>query len=96
MSESMVSREVVVGSAAGLHARPAAVLVKAVTGISPAVSIAKGDVGPLDARSILNLMRLGAAKGDLVVLSAEGEGAEAAVAAVAALVESELDGPDPA
>jgi phosphocarrier protein len=38
--------------------------------------------------SILDLMMLGAAKGDSITISAEGDGADAAVEALAALVEA--------
>jgi phosphocarrier protein len=38
--------------------------------------------------SILDLMMLGAAKGDSITISAEGDGAEAAVQALAELVEA--------
>jgi phosphocarrier protein len=38
----------------------------------------------------MGLMMLGAAKGDRITISAEGEGAEEAVAALAALVEDKF------
>lgn len=43
------------------------------------------------AGSVLNLMTLAAGYGDEVVISAEGEGAEEAVEAVAQLVATDLD-----
>lgn len=47
--------------------------------------------GPVDASSILGLMTLGAKHGDEVVLTAEGEGAEAALDALAEFVRTDLD-----
>jgi phosphocarrier protein len=43
------------------------------------------------AGSVLNLMTLGAAFGDEVVITAEGEGAQAAVDAIAELVATDHD-----
>lgn len=85
-----VSRTVAVGSRVGLHARPAALVAQAATEQPVVVMIAK-DGDPVDARSMLSLIALGAEQGDEVTLTADGEGAEAAVAAVAALVARDLD-----
>jgi phosphocarrier protein HPr len=86
-----VSRVVVVGSRVGLHARPAK-LVAQEAGRQPViVRIAKDGKDPVDARSLLSLLALGAKQGDEVTLSAEGDDAEAAVEAIASLVEQDLD-----
>ena len=55
------------------------------------VQIAKVGGSPVAAGSVLNLMTLAAGYGDEVIISAEGEGAEAAVEAVAELVATDLD-----
>lgn len=70
----MPSRTVAVASAVGLHARPAAVLTSAVTdsGFDVTLALVGGD--PVDAGSILEVMSLGARHGDLVTLSAKGDG----------------------
>jgi len=84
-------RTAVVASTVGLHARPAAVFVKA-AGEQPAkVRIRKGEGEPVDAASILGIMTLGVEHGDEVVLSAEGEGAEESLDALVALLERDLD-----
>jgi phosphocarrier protein HPr len=84
-------RTAIVASAVGLHARPAAVFVKA-AGEQPAkVRIRKGDGEPVDAASILSIMTLGVEHGDEVVLSADGDGAEASLDALVALLERDLD-----
>ena len=89
----MPERRVTVGSKVGLHARPAAVLAKAAAAQPVAITIRKGDGRPVPAGSVLNLMTLGAMHGDEVVLAAEGDGAEAALDEIAALVLADLDGP---
>ncbi|MFF0144252.1 phosphocarrier protein [Amycolatopsis sulphurea] len=89
----MPEKRVTVASKVGLHARPAALVAKAAAAQPVAVRIAKAGGEPVAAGSVLNLMTLAAAFGDEVVISAEGEGAEAAVDAVAELVATDLDTP---
>ncbi|RJQ82397.1 HPr family phosphocarrier protein [Amycolatopsis panacis] len=89
----MPEKRVTVASKVGLHARPAALVAKAAAAQPVAVRIAKAGGEPVAAGSVLNLMTLAAAFGDEVVISAEGEGAEAAVDAVAKLVSTDLDTP---
>jgi len=87
----MPERRVTVASKVGLHARPAALVAKAAAAQPVAVSIAKNGGAPVAAGSVLNLMALGAAFGDEVVITAEGEGAQAAVDAIAELVATDHD-----
>jgi phosphocarrier protein len=86
-----VSRIVVVGSRVGLHARPAKLVAQEAGRQSVVVKIAKIGRDPVEARSLLSLLALGAKQGDEVTLSADGDDAEAAVEAVASLVEKDLD-----
>lgn len=90
----MPQRTIAVGSSAGLHARPASLLVaaagKAVAGGSAtSVTIAKDGAEPADARSILSVIALGAGHGDEVTLAAEGEQAETVLDELAAIVAAE-------
>ena len=89
----MAQREVIVGSRVGLHARPAALFVKAVAEQPVKITIRKGDGAPVDARSILRVLALGAKNGDTVVLEAEVEGADEALDAVAIVVAEDHDDP---
>lgn len=82
----MPHRRVTVASKVGLHARPAALLAKAAAAQPIPVMISKGDCQPVSAGSVLSLMTLGAAHGDEVVLSAEGDGADAALDHLAELI----------
>ena len=78
----MPERRVTVAIAEGLHARPAALFVK-LAGEQPAsVTVRKDGEDPIDANSILGVMTLGAAAGDELVLTAEGDGAEASLDAL--------------
>ncbi len=89
----MAQRQVVVGSRVGLHARPASMFVKAAAAQPVRITIRKGDGPPVDARSMLRVLTLGARHGDTVILEADGEGAEAALEAVAAVVAEDHDDP---
>jgi len=89
----MAQREVIVGSRIGLHARPAALFVKAATAQAVKITIRKGDGAPVDARSILRVLALGARNGDTVTLEAEGDGADEALEAVAIVVAEDHDDP---
>ena len=79
----MPSKSVIVGSAVGLHARPAAIIAEKAGELGSDVTI-----NGVDASSSLMIMTLGAAKGDQVEIAGEDE---AAVEAIAALVEQDLD-----
>ncbi|HVW40719.1 MAG TPA: HPr family phosphocarrier protein [Amycolatopsis sp.] len=87
----MVERRVVVGSPAGLHARPAALFVKAAEGQPVPVTIGLGDAPPVDARSLLSVMGLGVQGGDEVVLRADGPEAETALAELATVLSTNHD-----
>ncbi|MCE0761354.1 HPr family phosphocarrier protein [Pseudonocardia kujensis] len=88
----MAERRVKVGSSVGLHARPANLFCKA-AGQQPAkVTIAAGDRGPVDARSILSVLGLGVASGEEVVLTSsdDAEG-ESSLDALSELLATDLD-----
>ena len=87
----MAERRVAVGSSVGLHARPASVFVQAAAKAPVRVAIAKDGGVPVDARSILSVIGLDARGGDTVVLSAEGDGAEAALDELAAVIAINYD-----
>lgn len=81
--------KVVIANKAGIHARPASMLVQAATKFQSKIKLAaKGK--SIDAKSILMIMSLGLVKGTEVVISAEGADADAAVKAIKDLVESKF------
>jgi phosphocarrier protein HPr len=84
----MLTRSVVVGSTVGLHARPAAIISEAAAELASEVFIGLPGEEPVDAGSSLLIMTLGAGNGVTVEVSGSDE---ADVAAVAALVERDLD-----
>jgi len=69
----------------GLHARASAKFVKTANGFDAEIRVAK-DGAEVDARSIMGLMMLAAGPGCCIDITAEGPQAEAALAALVALV----------
>ena len=84
----MPSKTVAVGSAVGLHARPAAVISEAVVNAGVPVTLALAGGESVDAGSALMIMTLGAAKDTEVTI--ESDDADA-LAKVAELVAADLD-----
>jgi phosphocarrier protein HPr len=80
-----VTRDVQIVNPLGLHARPAAQLVKLASKYASEVTIAR-DGMPINAKSIMGVMMLAAEQGATVSISAVGADAEAAVNALADLV----------
>lgn len=71
----MISRTAIIGAKAGLHARPAARFVNAVNESGVDVTVAF-DGNEADAGSLLEVITLGAERGDEVTLSADDSAAE--------------------
>jgi phosphocarrier protein HPr len=84
----MPTKSVKVGSAVGLHARPAAIISEAAGDLDSEVTIGIPGDEAVDASSALLLMTLGAGNGDTVEVSGDNE---ADVDTIAALVEKDLD-----
>jgi phosphotransferase system HPr (HPr) family protein len=85
MSSSKASAQFVVGNQLGLHVRAAAMVVRTLTPFSSKITIRAGD-SEADARSVLDLLTLSASKGTQIVVEAEGDDAEAAVATLGDLI----------
>ncbi len=65
----------------GLHARPAALFVRAAAGFSATITVARGDRSA-DAKSLLEVLQLEAGRGAVITVTAEGPDAEAALDAL--------------
>ena len=85
-----VQRTVLITNKRGLHARASAKFVTLAATQSIEVTVEKTGAGSVTATSIMGLMMLGAAMGDSIVISADGEGDEAAVGALCDLVEAKF------
>ncbi len=80
-------REVKIENRNGLHARPAAEIVKAAARFRSDITIRRDDM-EVNGKSIMGVMMLAAEYGTTLQLRASGEDAEQAVDAIAALVAS--------
>ena len=89
MSET-ATRTVEIVNKRGLHARASAKFVKMASGYEAEVRVTK-DGQTVDARSIMGLMMLAAGPGCSIEIEAEGPEAEAALAALEALVTAKFD-----
>ena len=88
----MRADEVEVRNPSGLHARPAALFVKAAARFASTITVQNMTKGaaPANAKSILAVMASGAARGHTVRIAAEGPDEDAAIAALHDLVVSGL------
>lgn len=84
----MASKTIKVGSSVGLHARPAAVISQEAAKLSSTVTLATEGGEPIDAKSVLLIMTLGASAGDPVTVAGDNEDD---VNTIADLVASNLD-----
>ena len=85
-----IRRTIEITNKRGLHARASAKFVTLASTLPVSVEVEK-EGSSVCGTSIMGLMMLGAAKGDTIVISANGDGAEAAVEALAALVEARFN-----
>ena len=96
--DTVTSPPIVVGSEAGLHARPAAAIATTARRFAADVRIVK-DGREANARSVVAIMALEVASGENVTVVARGHDAAAAVAAISDKLATNLDaahGPAPA
>ena len=73
----MATRNLVINDPVGIHARPAAMVAPPVPASGQTGPIAQEGGHAVPARSILSIMGLGSKQGDTVVITVEGENAEA-------------------
>lgn len=89
-ADSVTVRRVVIVNQRGLHARAAAKFVKLVGTFDAKITVVGKDT-EVSGSSIMGLMMLAAAPGTELELRGSGVAAEAAVAALAALISSGFD-----
>jgi phosphocarrier protein HPr len=76
-------------NATGLHARPAKIFARAAAAAAAEVSVEK-DGRRVNAKSVLSVLTLDCHQGDEILISAEGDDADATLAELVALVESKF------
>ena len=93
----MISQTAVVGSATGLHARPAALFVKAATAAPVKVRISVDGKKAVNAASMLGVLSLGAVRGTVVTLETDDDSADgrATIDSLIDLLSQDLDAEEP-
>ncbi|KAB3531581.1 HPr family phosphocarrier protein [Alkaliphilus serpentinus] len=86
----MLEKLIVIKSETGLHARPAALIVKEAQKYRSKIALVKND-NEYSCKSIMNLLSSGARKDEEVLLRVSGEDEEAAFEALAKLLEGNLE-----
>lgn len=86
---SEVIRTVTIRNRLGLHARPAGEFVKTASKFESTITVTRGDL-EVNGKSIMGVMTLAAECGSRVTVRVDGVDAEAAMAAVAAVLDREF------
>jgi len=86
----MYEKTVMVINRAGVHARPAALLVQTAKDFLCEIMFERGD-DKINGKSIMGIITLGAAYGTEIRIIADGEGEEKAVEALARLFETKFE-----
>ena len=77
-SKNKVSRNIIIKSRTGLHARPAAIFVQVANKFDSEISVTKADQ-KVNGKSIMGILMLAAAQGQEIIITAEGPDAEIAI-----------------
>jgi phosphocarrier protein HPr len=85
----MIERDVTIANKNGLHARPAAEIVKTAAKYKSDITLVRDEL-EVNGKSIMGVMMLAAEYGSTLRLRANGPDAEAAVGAIANLIESKF------
>jgi phosphocarrier protein len=85
----MIEREVTIANKNGLHARPAAEIVKTAAKYKADITLVRDDL-EVNGKSIMGVMMLAAEYGSTLMLRADGPDAEDAVGALAKLIEGKF------
>jgi phosphocarrier protein len=95
MPDEVIRRALQVVNPLGMHARPAALLVKLAIKYQSEIELIKGDLR-VDAKSVIHLMTLAAEQGSTLLLEARGSDAQSAADAIEQLFKEglgDLDAP---
>lgn len=85
----MISKEVTIINAVGLHARPAALFVQTANKFDSEIYIQKGS-SKVNGKSIMCIMALGVASGENIEITVEGHDEQEAMNALVNLIENKF------
>ncbi len=85
----MTEQKAVLKNDVGLHARPATYFIQKANDYKSSVWVQKDD-RRVNAKSLLGVLSLGVSGGDTIIISAQGEDQEQAVASLVALINDDF------
>jgi len=86
----MIEKDVVVKNRAGIHARPAALIVQTASQFASQIEF-KNDHETINAKSIMGIITLGASYNSTITISADGEDEQQAVDRLVELFENRFE-----
>jgi phosphocarrier protein HPr len=84
----LVKKKIIVKNNQGLHARPAALFVQVANRFDSRVTVSR-DKEEVDGKSIMGILMLGAEKGSVIVIQADGSDAQQAIAELEKIITQE-------
>jgi len=85
---AILKKELTVQNKQGLHARPAALFVQVANKFDARITVRR-DKEEVNGKSIMGILMLGAEKGSLIIIEAEGADAQAALEELEKVIKSE-------
>lgn len=85
---ALIKKELVVKNKQGLHARPAAIFVQVANKFDARITVRR-DAEEVNGKSIMGILMLGAEKGSLIIIEADGCDAEKALEELEKIVTGE-------
>ncbi len=85
---ALIKKELTVKNKQGLHARPAALFVQVANKFDSRITVRR-DAEEVNGKSIMGILMLGAEKGSIIVIEADGRDAEMALLELEKIISSE-------
>jgi len=85
---SLVKKELIIKNKQGLHARPAAIFVQLANKYDSRITVRR-DTEEVNGKSIMGILMLGAEKGSLIIIEADGVDAEEAIVELEKIINNE-------
>ncbi|MDD2688929.1 MAG: HPr family phosphocarrier protein [Candidatus Omnitrophica bacterium] len=85
---ALIRKKIVVKNKQGLHARPAALFVQVANKFDSRITVSN-DKEEVNGKSIMGILMLGAEKGTLIVIEADGEDAHSAISELEKIISAE-------
>lgn len=85
---ALIKKKFIVKNKQGLHARPAAIFVQIANKFDSRITVRK-DAEEVNGKSIMGILMLGAEKGSLIIIEADGQDAQAAMIELEKIINGE-------